>query len=161
MRWTTQQRIEAAAETRRGGRGDRRAAAERYDTMLGAGSSKGHELSRAASGRRSRSAAPSCAMPRCWCWTSRRRRWMREREYEIFQRFRELTEGKIAILISHRFSTVRMADRIVGDRGRPDQRVGHARRTAGTGWHLCAAVQHAGRGVSLTEKVRRGESVKM
>jgi ATP-binding cassette subfamily B protein len=35
-----------------------------------------------------------------------------EREYEIFQRFRRLTEGRIAILISHRFSTVRMADRI-------------------------------------------------
>ncbi|MCU0494415.1 MAG: ABC transporter ATP-binding protein/permease [Chloroflexaceae bacterium] len=35
-----------------------------------------------------------------------------EREYEIFQRFRELTEGRIALLISHRFSTVRMADRI-------------------------------------------------
>jgi ATP-binding cassette, subfamily B, bacterial len=35
-----------------------------------------------------------------------------EREYEIFQRFRDLTEGKIAVLISHRFSTVRMADRI-------------------------------------------------
>jgi ATP-binding cassette subfamily B protein len=35
-----------------------------------------------------------------------------EREYEIFQRFRELTRGKTAILISHRFSTVRMADRI-------------------------------------------------
>ncbi len=35
-----------------------------------------------------------------------------EREYEIFQRFRELTEGKTALLISHRFSTVRMADRI-------------------------------------------------
>lgn len=35
-----------------------------------------------------------------------------EREYEIFQRFRSLTEGKIALLISHRFSTVRMADRI-------------------------------------------------
>jgi ATP-binding cassette, subfamily B, bacterial len=35
-----------------------------------------------------------------------------EREYEIFQRFRELTEGKIAVVISHRFSTVRMADRI-------------------------------------------------
>jgi ATP-binding cassette subfamily B protein len=33
-------------------------------------------------------------------------------EYEIFQRFKELTAGKIAILISHRFSTVRMADRI-------------------------------------------------
>ncbi|NJL04292.1 MAG: ABC transporter ATP-binding protein [Chloroflexaceae bacterium] len=36
-----------------------------------------------------------------------------EREYEIFQSFRELTAGRIAILISHRFSTVRMADRIV------------------------------------------------
>jgi ATP-binding cassette subfamily B protein len=35
-----------------------------------------------------------------------------EHEYEIFQRFRDLTEGKITILISHRFSTVRMADRI-------------------------------------------------
>jgi ATP-binding cassette subfamily B protein len=34
-------------------------------------------------------------------------------EYEIFQRFRDLTVGKMAILISHRFSTVRMADRIV------------------------------------------------
>jgi ATP-binding cassette subfamily B protein len=35
-----------------------------------------------------------------------------EREYEIFQRFHDLTAGKIAVLISHRFSTVRMADRI-------------------------------------------------
>lgn len=35
------------------------------------------------------------------------------REYEIFQRFRDLTAGRIAVLISHRFSTVRMADRIV------------------------------------------------
>jgi len=34
-------------------------------------------------------------------------------EYEVFQRFAELTEGKMALLISHRFSTVRMADRIV------------------------------------------------
>src|SRR5512132_1754840 len=34
-------------------------------------------------------------------------------EYEIFRHFQELTEGKMAILISHRFSTVRMADRIV------------------------------------------------
>src|SRR5690606_6417656 len=33
-------------------------------------------------------------------------------EYEVFQRFSELTEGKMALLISHRFSTVRMADRI-------------------------------------------------
>lgn len=34
-------------------------------------------------------------------------------EYEVFQRFAELTKGKMALLISHRFSTVRMADRIV------------------------------------------------
>jgi ATP-binding cassette subfamily B protein len=34
-------------------------------------------------------------------------------EYEIFRHFQELTERKMAILISHRFSTVRMADRIV------------------------------------------------
>jgi ATP-binding cassette, subfamily B, bacterial len=33
-------------------------------------------------------------------------------EYEIFQNFKALTERKMAILISHRFSTVRMADRI-------------------------------------------------
>jgi ATP-binding cassette subfamily B protein len=34
-------------------------------------------------------------------------------EYEVFQRFAELTKGRSAILISHRFSTVRMADRIL------------------------------------------------
>ena len=36
-----------------------------------------------------------------------------EAEYEVFQRFGELVEGRIAVLISHRFSTVRMADRIM------------------------------------------------
>ena len=34
-------------------------------------------------------------------------------EYEVYERFKELTEGRSTILISHRFSTVRMADRIV------------------------------------------------
>ena len=34
-------------------------------------------------------------------------------EFEVFRRFAELTEGKMALFISHRFSTVRMADRIV------------------------------------------------
>lgn len=49
-------------------------------------------------------------------------------EYEVFQQFAELTEGKTALLISHRFSTVRMADRIVvlengkiGEQGSHDQ----------------------------------------
>jgi ATP-binding cassette subfamily B protein len=35
-----------------------------------------------------------------------------ENELRVFQQFRELTEDKMAVLISHRFSTVRMADRI-------------------------------------------------
>ena len=34
-------------------------------------------------------------------------------EHEVFLRFSELIEGKMAVLISHRFSTVRMADRIL------------------------------------------------
>ena len=34
-------------------------------------------------------------------------------EYEVFVRFTELAKGKTAVLISHRFSTVRMADRIL------------------------------------------------
>ncbi len=34
-------------------------------------------------------------------------------EYEVFERFADLTQGKMAVLISHRFSTVRMAHRIL------------------------------------------------
>ncbi|WP_133478904.1 ABC transporter ATP-binding protein [Cognatilysobacter segetis] len=34
-------------------------------------------------------------------------------EFEVFQRFKELSEGRTAVLISHRFSSVRMADRIL------------------------------------------------
>lgn len=34
-------------------------------------------------------------------------------EHEVFQRFAELTKGKMSLLISHRFSTVRMADRVL------------------------------------------------
>jgi ATP-binding cassette, subfamily B, bacterial len=34
-------------------------------------------------------------------------------EYEVFLRFAELTQGRMAVLISHRFSTVRMAERIL------------------------------------------------
>jgi ATP-binding cassette subfamily B protein len=34
-------------------------------------------------------------------------------EFEVFQRFKDLSAGKTAVLISHRFSSVRMADRIL------------------------------------------------
>jgi ATP-binding cassette subfamily B protein len=34
-------------------------------------------------------------------------------EFEVYRRFAELTKNKIVVLISHRFSTVRMADRIL------------------------------------------------
>jgi ATP-binding cassette subfamily B protein len=34
-------------------------------------------------------------------------------EFELFSRFRELAHGRTAILVSHRFSTVKMADRIL------------------------------------------------
>src|SRR6185295_2945620 len=36
-----------------------------------------------------------------------------EAEHAVFQRFRALAQGRTTILISHRFPTVRMADRIV------------------------------------------------
>src|SRR5262249_43910429 len=49
-----------------------------------------------------------------------------EGEVRIFERFRELTSDKIAIVISHRFSTVRMADQIIVlDRGRITERGSH------------------------------------
>ena len=85
---------------------------EGYDTMLGRWFHGGHELSLGQ-----------------WQKIALARAFMRDAEilvldeptasldaateYEIFRHFQELTEGKMAILISHRFSTVRMADRIV------------------------------------------------
>ncbi len=42
-----------------------------------------------------------------------------EAEHAIFERFRTLARGRTTLLISHRFSTVRMADRIlVFEKGR-------------------------------------------
>jgi ATP-binding cassette subfamily B protein len=34
-------------------------------------------------------------------------------EYQVFDKFRHLLNGRSAVLISHRFSTVKMADRIL------------------------------------------------
>jgi ATP-binding cassette subfamily B protein len=49
-------------------------------------------------------------------------------EHEVFQRFAELTEGKMSLLISHRFSTVKMSNRIlvlkdgeIAEQGQHDQ----------------------------------------
>ena len=51
-------------------------------------------------------------------------------EHEVFRRFAELTEGKMSLVISHRLSTVRMADRIlvldngkIAEQGRHEQLV--------------------------------------
>ena len=42
-----------------------------------------------------------------------------EGEYEIFERLQQLAEGRTVLLITHRFSSVRMANRIVVlDKGR-------------------------------------------
>ena len=47
-------------------------------------------------------------------------------EFEVFERFKELSRGKTAVIISHRFSTVRMADRIVVlDGGRVEEEGSH------------------------------------
>jgi ATP-binding cassette subfamily B protein len=50
-----------------------------------------------------------------------------ENELRVFQQFRALTEERMAVIISHRFSTVRMADRIyVIDEGRITEQGTHA-----------------------------------
>jgi ATP-binding cassette subfamily B protein len=55
-------------------------------------------------------------------------------EYEVFARFKELARGKSTILISHRFSTVRMADRIlVLHDGRVEEAGSHAELMQGGG----------------------------
>jgi ATP-binding cassette subfamily B protein len=52
-------------------------------------------------------------------------------EFEVYQRFVDLTAGKMAVLISHRFSTVRMADRIlVLEYGRIVERGSHQQLVA-------------------------------
>ena len=55
-------------------------------------------------------------------------------EYEVFLRFSELVAGRMAILISHRFSTVRMADHIIVLRhGKVEEQGSHEELLAGKG----------------------------
>jgi ATP-binding cassette subfamily B protein len=82
-----------------------------YDTMLGRWFHEGHELSlgqwqKIALARAFMRNAEILVLDEPTASVDART------EYEIFQNFKALTEGKMAILISHRFSTVRMADRI-------------------------------------------------
>jgi ATP-binding cassette subfamily B protein len=84
---------------------------EGYQTMLGRWFRKGHELSvgewqKIALGRAFMRDAEVLVLDEPTSSLDA------ETEYEIFHHFQVLTAGKITILISHRFSTVRMADRI-------------------------------------------------
>jgi ATP-binding cassette subfamily B protein len=54
-------------------------------------------------------------------------------EYEVFLRFAELTQGRTSVLISHRFSTVRMADRILVLSGGQITEQGSHQELAGAG----------------------------
>ena len=67
----------------------------------------------AGSGRRSPSAERSCATPGSSSSTSPTSALDAQAEFELFARLRRLAAGRTAIYISHRFSTVRQADRIL------------------------------------------------
>ena len=69
-----------------------------------------------------------------------------EAEYRLFERFRQLVAGKTALLISHRFSTVRMADQIlVLEGGRIIEAGGHAELIALGGRYATLFEMQAGR----------------
>ncbi len=65
-------------------------------------------------------------------------------EYEVFLRFSELTKGRMAVLISHRFSTVRMADRILVLKGGELVEQGTHEALVAAGWALLGAVPAPG-----------------
>ena len=69
-----------------------------------------------------------------------------EAEYRLFAQFRELVRGKTALIISHRFSTVRMADHIVVlDEGRVVEAGSHAELVTQAGRYATLYEMQAGR----------------
>ncbi len=88
-----------------------RALPEQYETTLGRWFSKGRDLS---GGEWQKIALARAFMRDCEVLVldEPTAALDAENELKVFQQFRELTNDKIAVLISHRFSTVRMADRI-------------------------------------------------
>lgn len=105
------ERIEAAA-ARGGADALITSLARGYDTMLGKWFREGQELSggqwqKIALARAYMRAAPVLVLDEPTAALDARA------EHEVFSKFRELRQGKMALLISHRFSTVLTADRIV------------------------------------------------
>jgi ATP-binding cassette subfamily B protein len=91
---------------------------EGYETMLGRWFAKGRDLS---GGEWQKIALGRAFMRQCeiLILDEPTASLDAENELQVFHRFKELAEDKMAVLISHRFSTVRMADRIyVIDQGR-------------------------------------------
>ena len=122
-------RIEAAARAQPGRRGDRQAAAMATTRCIGKRFAAGVDLSGGE-----------------WQKIAIARAYMRDAqllildeptaaldaraEFEVFQRFKELSAGKTGVLISHRFSSVRMADRILVLADGKVEAIGHARGAA-------------------------------
>ncbi len=80
-------------------------------------------------------------------------------EFEVFQRFKELSQGKTAVLISHRFSSVRMADRIFVLAERQGAGRRHARGAGGAARPLLRAVRTAGGGLPLARQHRLADDL--
>ena len=94
--------------------------------MLGGWFEKGQELS-AGQWQKLAVRAPSCARREVLILDEPTASIDAEAEHEMFERFKALAADRIAIIISHRFSTVRMADRIaVLHNGRIEELGSHA-----------------------------------
>jgi ATP-binding cassette, subfamily B, bacterial len=80
-------------------------------------------------------------------------------EYELFCRFRDISKGKTTILISHRLSTARIADRIlVMDKGYIVENGTHRELIAHSGHYASLYSLHRRQMVSSSPKTRISKS---